>query len=86
MFPEKQGRAAVKELLEQIARALVDHPDQVSVRAVVGEQVTVFELRVSPSDLGQIIGRQGRIVQAIHVILSAAGMKLKKRFRLEILE
>ncbi len=76
----------VKELLEQIAKALVDHPDQVSVRAVVGEQVTVFELRVSPSDLGQIIGRQGRTVQAIHVILGAAGMKLKKRFRLEILE
>ncbi len=76
----------VKELLEQIARALVDHPDQVSVRAVVGEQVTVFELRVSPSDFGQIIGRQGRIVQAIRVILSAAGMKLGKRFGLEILE
>ena len=86
MFPEKQGRAVVKELLEQIARALVDHPDQVSVRAVVGEQVTVFELRVSPSDLGQIIGRQGRIAQAIRVILSAAGMKLKKRFSFEILE
>ncbi len=86
MFPEKQGRAVVKELLEQIARALVDHPDQVSVRAVVGEQVTVFELRVSPSDFGQIIGRQGRIVQAIRVILSAAGMNLKKRFSLEILE
>ncbi len=65
MFPEKQGRAVVKELLEQIARSLVDHPDQVSVRAVVGEQVTVFELRVSPSDMGQIIGRQGRIAQAI---------------------
>ncbi len=86
MFPEKQGRALVKELLEQIARALVDHPDQVSVRALVGEQVTVFELRVSPSDLGQIIGRQGRIAQAIRVILSAAGMKLKKRFSFEILE
>ncbi len=76
----------MKELLEQIARSLVDHPDQVSVRAVVGEQVTVFELRVSPSDFGQIIGRQGRIVQAIRVILSAAGMKLKKRFSLELLE
>ena len=76
----------VKELLEQIARALVDHPDQVSVRAVVGEQVTVFELRVSPSDLGQIIGRQGRTAQAIRVILSAAGMKLRKRYRLELLE
>jgi hypothetical protein len=86
MFPEKQGRAVVKELLDEIARSLVDHPDQVSVRAVVGEQVTVFELRVSPSDLGQIIGRQGRTAQAIRVILSAAGMKLKKRFSLEILE
>ncbi len=86
MFPEKQGRAVVKELLEEIARSLVDHPDQVSVHAVVGEQVTLFELRVSPSDLGQIIGRQGRTAQAIRVILSAAGMKLKKRFSLEILE
>ncbi len=76
----------MKELLEQIAKSLVDHPDQVSVRAVVGEQVTVFELRVSPSDLGQIIGRQGRIAQAIRVILSAAGMKLGKHFGLEILE
>ena len=76
----------MKELLEEIAKSLVDHPDQVSVRAVVGEQVTVFELRVSPSDLGQIIGRQGRTAQAIHVNLSAAGMKLKKRFRNQILE
>jgi uncharacterized protein len=76
----------VKELVEAIARALVDNPDQVQVRAVEGELVTVFELRVHASDLGKVIGRQGRIAQAIRTILSAAGMKLRKRFTLEILE
>jgi hypothetical protein len=76
----------MKELVEAIAKALVDNPDQVQVRAVEGEQVTVFELRVHPSDLGKVIGRQGRTGQAIRTILSAAGMKLRKRFTLEILE
>jgi predicted RNA-binding protein YlqC (UPF0109 family) len=64
----------------------VDNPDQVQVRAIEGEQVTVFELRVQKSDLGQVIGRQGRTVNAIRTILNAAGMKLRKRFTLEILE
>jgi predicted RNA-binding protein YlqC (UPF0109 family) len=76
----------VKELVEAIARALVDNPDEVQVRAVEGELVTVFELRVHASDLGKVIGRQGRIAQAIRTILSAAGMKLRKRCTLEILE
>jgi uncharacterized protein len=76
----------VKELVEAIAKALVDKPDQVQARAVEGELVTVFELRVHPSDLGKVIGRQGRTAEAIRTILSAAGMKLRKRFTLEILE
>ena len=76
----------MKELVEQIAKALVDHPDQVVVHAVEGEQVTVLELRVHPSDLGKVIGKQGRTARSIRTILGAAGMKLHKRFTLEILE
>ena len=76
----------MKELVEAIAKALVDNPDQVSVRAVEGEQVTVLELRVHPSDLGKVIGRQGRTAKSIRTILGAAVMKQKKRFTLEILE
>lgn len=76
----------MRELVEQIAKALVDNPDQVQVRAVEGEQVTVLELRVAPSDLGKVIGKQGRTARAIRTLLSAAGMKLRKRFTLEILE
>jgi predicted RNA-binding protein YlqC (UPF0109 family) len=80
------GEGQMKELIEAIAKALVDNPDQVSVRAVEGEQVTVLELRVHPSDLGKVIGKQGRTARSIRTILNAAGMKLKKRFTLEILE
>ncbi|MGH9804027.1 MAG: KH domain-containing protein [Candidatus Acidiferrales bacterium] len=76
----------MKELVEQIAKALVDHPDQVVVHAVEGEQVTVLELRVHPTDLGKVIGKQGRTARSIRTILGAAGMKLRKRFTLEILE
>jgi predicted RNA-binding protein YlqC (UPF0109 family) len=76
----------MKELVEAIAKALVDYPDQVQVCAIEGEQAIVFELRVAPSDLGKIIGRQGRTAKAIRTILGAVGMKLRKRFTLEILE
>jgi hypothetical protein len=76
----------MKDLIEAIAKALVDNPDQVVVRAVEGEQVTVLELRVHPSDLGKVIGKQGRTARSVRTILNAAGMKLKKRFTLEILE
>jgi len=76
----------MKELVESIARALVDRPDQVQVKAVEGEQVTVLELRVHPEDLGKVIGKQGRTAKSIRTLLGAAGMKLKKRFTLEILE
>jgi predicted RNA-binding protein YlqC (UPF0109 family) len=76
----------MKELVEEIAKALVDHPEGVQVQAVEGAQVTVLELRVHPEDLGKVIGRQGRTAKAIRTLLGAAGMKLHKRFTLEILE
>jgi uncharacterized protein len=77
---------AMKELIEQIAKALVDSPDDVSVKAIEGEQTTVLELRVAPTDLGKVIGKQGRTARSIRTILGASGMKLRKRFTLEILE
>lgn len=76
----------MKELVAAIARALVDHPDEVQVRAVDGEQVVVLELRVHPEDIGKVIGRQGRTAKAIRTLLGAAGMKQQKRYTLEILE
>ncbi|MBK5291045.1 MAG: KH domain-containing protein [Acidobacteriia bacterium] len=76
----------IKELVEEIAKALVDIPEEVSVREVQGEQVTVLELRVAPSDLGKVIGKQGRTARSVRTLLGAAGMKLNRRFTLEILE
>jgi predicted RNA-binding protein YlqC (UPF0109 family) len=76
----------MKQLIEDIAKALVDIPEDVSVREVTGEQVTVLELKVAPSDLGKVIGKQGRTARSIRTILGAAGMKLNRRFTLEILE
>jgi predicted RNA-binding protein YlqC (UPF0109 family) len=76
----------MKELVEAIAKALVDHPDNVQVKSVDGEQVTVLELRVHPDDLGKVIGRQGRTAKSMRTILGAAGMKLHKRLTLELLE
>lgn len=78
--------SAMKDLLEEIAKALVDHPEDVHVTEVEGEQTTVLELRVRNDDLGKVIGRQGRTARAIRTLLSAAGMKIHKRFVLEILE
>jgi predicted RNA-binding protein YlqC (UPF0109 family) len=76
----------MRQLIEDIAKALVDIPDEVSVKEVQGEQVTVLELKVAPSDLGKVIGKQGRTARSIRTILGAAGMKLNRRFTLEILE
>jgi len=78
--------SAMKDLLEGIAKALVDHPEDVAVKEVEGEQTTVLELRVRTEDLGKVIGRQGRTARAIRTLLAAAGMKVQKRFVLEILE
>ncbi len=76
----------MKQLIEHIAKALVDIPEEVAVSVVEGEQVTVLELRVAQSDLGKVIGKQGRTARSIRTILGAAGMKLNRRFTLEILE
>jgi uncharacterized protein len=76
----------MKQLVEDIAKALVDIPEAVSVRVVEDEQATVFELRAAASDLGKVIGRQGRTASAIRTILHAAGMKLNRHFALVILE
>ena len=76
----------MKELVTEIAKALVDITDEVSVKEIAGEQVTVLELRVAPSDLGKVIGKQGRTARSIRTLLGAAGMKLNRRFTLEILE
>jgi len=76
----------MKDLVESIAKALVDHPDDVQVRASDGDQASVVELRVHPDDLGKVIGRQGRTAKALRTLLGAAGLKARKRFTLEILE
>ncbi len=76
----------MRALIEQIAKALVDEPDQVSVSQVDGDQTAVLELKVVPSDLGKVIGKQGRTARALRTLLGAAGMKFHKRFSLEILE
>jgi uncharacterized protein len=78
--------ASMKELVEEIAKSLVDVPEEVQVREVEGEQTTVLELRVAPGDLGKVIGKQGRTARSIRTLLGAAGMKLNRRFSLEILE
>jgi len=76
----------MKDLIESIAKSLVDQPDKVQVREVQGEQTTVLELRVATEDLGKVIGKQGKTARAMRTLLAAAGMKIRKRFVLEILE
>ncbi|MDY0058360.1 MAG: KH domain-containing protein [Myxococcota bacterium] len=76
----------MKDLVTYVAQALVDHPEQVAVSELEGEQTSVFELRVAPEDLGKVIGKQGRTARALRTILSAASTKLRKRSVLEILE
>ena len=73
---------SIKELIQQIAKALVDNPEQVSVRLIEGEQTTVFELRVAQSDLGKVIGKQGRTASSIRTINQCSGNEAKKGSRL----
>jgi len=77
---------SIKDLIEFIAKALVDHPDQVKVSEVEGERTSVIELTVAKDDLGKVIGKQGRTARSIRTILSAAATKLRKRSVLEIIE
>ncbi len=76
----------MKELIEKMAKALVDKPEDVAVSEVVGEKTTVFELRVAQTDLGKVIGKQGKTARAMRTILGASGTKIGKRCVLEILE
>ncbi len=76
----------MKLLIEEMAKALVDKPEAVTVTEVEGERTTVYELRVDASDLGKVIGKQGKTARSMRTILSAAGTKLGKRCVLEILE
>ena len=76
----------MKELIEFIAKSLVDQPDAVKVMEVEGERTSVIELSVAKEDMGKVIGKQGRTAIAIRTLLSAASMKHKKRTILEIIE
>ena len=76
----------MKNLVITMVKALVDKPDEVSLREVEGEKTTVLELRVAKEDLGKVIGKQGKTAKAMRTILNAMATKLKKRAVLEIIE
>jgi predicted RNA-binding protein YlqC (UPF0109 family) len=76
----------MKDLISYIAQALVDHPEEVSVAEVEGNQTSVLELKVAKEDIGKVIGKQGRTARAMRTILGAASAKIKKRTVLEIIE
>ena len=80
------GGRWMKELVESIAKALVDHPEAVEVKAVHGSQVTVLELHAHPSDIGKVIGKEGRTAQSMRTILAAVSTKLGKRAHLDIVD
>ncbi len=76
----------MKELLEHIAKALVDDPDQVEIKQVESERLIVLELRVAPEDMGKVIGKQGRIAKAVRTVVNAAAIKENKRVVVEIVQ
>jgi len=76
----------MKELIRQMVAALVDNPEAINIREIQGESSVVFELQVAPGELGKIIGKHGRTARSLRTIVSAAGMKLHKKARLELLE
>lgn len=76
----------MKELLETIARALVDYPDEVTVNEVEGDNITILELRVSKEDMGKVIGKQGRIAKAVRTVVKAAAVKENVRVAVEIVQ
>ncbi len=76
----------MKDFVEQIVRALVDNPDQVDIKEIVGSRTTVYELRVAQGDLGKVIGKNGQTAKSIRTLLSAASARQGKRAVLEILE
>lgn len=76
----------MRELIEFLAKSLVDNPDEVRVHSHDRDQQTVFELEVAPADLGKVIGRQGRTARAMRTVLNAAGQKTRRRYSLDILD
>jgi uncharacterized protein len=76
----------MKELLEYLARALVDHPDDVQIEVIEGERSVILQLRVHPDDIGKVIGKQGRIAQALRTLVKAAATKQGKNAIVEILD
>ncbi|HKK12049.1 MAG TPA: KH domain-containing protein [Flavobacteriaceae bacterium] len=82
----KKGTELMKDLLIQIAQSLVDNPEQVQVNEIVSVQTVVLELKVDKSDMGKVIGKQGKTANAIRSLLNAASGKTRKRYILEILE
>ena len=76
----------LKDLIEYVAKSLVDNPDQVQVSEIEGEQTSVIELKVAKEDLGKVIGKQGRTARAMRTLLGAASAKAKRRAVLEIIE
>ena len=85
-FGTIRGNDAMKDIVGYIVAALVDNPEQVAIEEVTGNQASVLELKVAKDDLGKIIGKKGRTVQAIRIILNASSAKTKKRTILEIIE
>ena len=81
-----RGGREMKELIESIAKALVDVPEQVIVSEINGERTTILELQVAKEDLGKVIGKEGRTARSIRTILNAAATKIGKRCVLEIIE
>ncbi|MHB9942598.1 RNA-binding protein [Clostridium sporogenes] len=75
----------MKALVETIAKALVDSPDQVQVNEILGAQSVILELKVAPEDMGKVIGKQGRIAKAIRTVVKAAAIKENKRVVVEII-
>ncbi len=76
----------MKEMVEYLAKALVDYPDQVDVRQVEGERSIILELRVASEDMGKVIGKQGRIAKAIRTVVNAAAVKENKKVMVEIIQ
>lgn len=85
MIPDMEV-VPMKELLEQIARSLVDNPDEVAVNEVDGEQSLILELKVAEDDMGKVIGKQGRIAKAIRTVMKAAAVRDNKRVVVEIIQ
>jgi len=74
----------LKQLIEYLVKELVDDPDQVNINEVPGDEATTYEVRVAPDDLGKVIGKQGRIANALRTVAKAVAMKEKKKVYVEI--